>query len=133
MTLFSSFRDELEKTALLERLVRLGATDVPKTPRLLMRQRSPQELAALQQSVSAAHDRLVGQPVVNAATRLTNRMSPGKLRTVAEKTTKALGSDPIGIAAASAVPIPGATVGYLAGKRALEGAIDRFAPLPRLT
>jgi hypothetical protein len=130
-SVFTSFRDELEKVALIERLVRLAATDVPHTPRLLMRNRAPHELAALQDAVESAHEQRVSKPFLRAASKLTGKMAPGKLRSVAEKATSTIGKDPIGIAASSAIPVPGATAGYLAGKRALEGAIDRFAPLTR--
>ena len=113
------------KTALIERLVRLGATDIPNTPRLLMKQRSPEELAALQQGVQEAGARLKA-PVQRVANAVANRL-PGAL----QKPVRMLGDHPEMIPMA-ALPIPGASLGYLAAKKGAEKLIDRFAPAAKL-
>lgn len=117
------------KIALLERLVRLGATDIPKTPRLLMKQRSPQELAGLQQGVENWWGKKVTQPIMNVANKGLNKLPEGKLKSVATTGAKMVAQDPLGTVAANAVPIPGAFPAYLGVKRGLEKAIDRVAPL----
>ncbi len=120
---------QLEKRALLERLVRLGATDIPNTPRLLMKQRSPQELAGLQHGVQQWWGKRVSQPVMNVANKGLSKLPEGKLKNVVTSGAKLVAQDPIGALAANAVPIPGASVAYFGAKRGLERAIDRFAPL----
>ena len=125
--------DELElsfmKVALLERLVRLGATDVPGTPRLLMRQRSPQELAGLQHGVEHWWDKNVSSHIMNVANKGLNKLPAGKLKSVATSGAKLVAQDPVGALASNAVPIPGASAAYFGAKKGLEKAIDRFAPL----
>lgn len=54
-----------EKTALIERLMRLGATDVPGTPRLFMRQRSPEELMNIQHGVEGFVNKYYADPLKN--------------------------------------------------------------------
>lgn len=125
----SSMRDELEKIALVERLVRLGATDIPKTPRLLMRQRSPEELAALQHGVDQWWTKRVSNPVFGLASKGLSKLPEGKLKRVATQGAKIVAEDPVGALAANAVPIPGAYPAYVAGKRGLERLIDRAATL----
>lgn len=117
------------KVALLERLVRLGATDIPKTPRLLMRQRSPQELANLQHGVADWWGKKVTTPVMNVANKGLNRLPEGKLKNVATSGAKLVAQDPIGTLASNAIPVPGASLAYHGAKRGLERAIDRIAPL----
>ena len=117
------------KQALAERLIRLGATDIPKTPRLLMRHRNPQELAGLQHAVTQGLDKRVTQPLMNVAEHGLKHL-PEKLQPGARKLTKFVAEDPVGTLAANLVPVPGAHPAYLAGKKGLERAIDRFAPLP---
>ncbi len=117
------------KTALLERLVRLGATDVPKTPRLLMKQRSPQELASLQQGVSNWWGKKVSDPIMGVANKGLSKLPAGKVRNLATSGAKLVAQDPVGAIAANAVPIPGASLAYFGAKRGLERAIDRIAPL----
>lgn len=127
----SAFKDELEKIALLERLVRLGATDIPGTPRMLMKQRSPAQLSQLQNSVTVMRDKFVAHPLMNAATPILNKLPEGKIRNLATSATRQMAEDPIGMTAAHAIPVPGASLVYAAGKRALEYGIDRAFPLPR--
>jgi hypothetical protein len=122
-------RRELEKLALLERLVRLGATDIPKTPRLLMKQRSPQELASLQHGVENWWGKKVTQPVMNVANKGLSRMPEGKLKNVATSGAQLVAKDPLGTLASNAIPVPGASLAYHGAKRGLEKIIDRVAPL----
>lgn len=122
-------RQELEKVALLERLVRLGATDIPRTPRLLMKQRSPTELAALQHGVEQGWDKRVTDPIMRVANKGLQRLPEGKVRQFATKGARTLAQDPVGSLAANLVPLPGAFPAYTAGKKGLERLIDRAAPL----
>lgn len=119
----------LTKMALLERLIRLGATPIPGTPKLVMKTRSPQELAQLQHSVDDVWQRHVTKPILNRAEPALQKLPQGKLQDLARTGTKLVAEDPIGAAVTHAIPIPGAFAGYLAAKKGLEGAIDRVAPL----
>lgn len=130
MPSFSAFGDELEKIALIERLVRLGATDIPGTPRMLMKQRSPQQLGALQNSVAALKNKFQTSPIMSAATPMLNKIPEGRVRNVATTLTRQVAEDPVGMLAAKAIPIPGASLAYAAGKRGLEHVIDRTFPVP---
>lgn len=119
----------MEKDALLERLVRLGATDVPNTPRLLMRKRSPEELAGLQHGVESAFGKLQGpaQAAVNsAADKVFTPRIAGALKSVASVGIKNPEIIPM-----QGVPVPGLTPAYLAGKRGLEKLIDKVAPIAK--
>lgn len=120
----------LEKRALLERLVRLGATDVPNTPRLLMKQRSPQELAGLQHGVQQWWGKKVTQPLMNIANKGLHRIPEGKVRNLATSGAKMVAQDPVGTVASWAlIPVPGSEALYHGAKKGLERAIDRLAPL----
>lgn len=125
----SSMRVEFEKLALLERLVRIGATDVPHTPRLLMKQRSPAELAGLQHGTERWWGQHVSDPIQRVADRGLQHLPEGKLKNIAAKAAKVVAQDPIGAVAANAVPVPGAFPAYLAGKKLLEKGLDRLAPI----
>jgi hypothetical protein len=116
---------EQSKEALFERLVRLGATDIPNTPRLLMRHRSPEELRALQQSVEHGWDSRVTHPLMNVAEKGLKKLPEGKLQSFARKGAKLVAEDPIGNIATQFSPIPGTHPAYLAGKKTLEKLIDR--------
>jgi hypothetical protein len=119
----------LEKRALIERLVRLGATDIPSTPRLVMRHRDPHELKALQQGVDNWWGSKVTQPIMSGAEKLyLNRLKPGKVRDVATKLTQYMAEDPIGTLAIKVTPIPFPI--YAAGKKVVERGIDHVWPLP---
>jgi uncharacterized protein YycO len=126
----SSMCAELLKLALVERLVRLGATDVPKTPRLLMRHRSPQDLSGLQSAVEHGWDKRVTQPLLGVAEHGLKHL-PSKVQPTARKLTKLVAEDPVGSLASNLVPLPGAHPAYLASKKGLERIIDRVAPLPQ--
>jgi len=144
---YAAFADELDqpmlKQALIERLVRLGATDVEdlpgirhlikSSPRLFMRKRSPQELHGLEQGIAGAFNRFE-QPIVNGAKSLVAKTPIARSPSL-EKGTNALLETMIrnpDFAAAKLSPIPGSSFAYLAGKKGLEKAIDRWAPaIPR--
>lgn len=120
-----------EKTALIERLVRLGATDIPKTPRLLMRQRSPAELRTLQEGVEHSWGEKVTKPIMQVAEKhILGKIPEGKLRAVAGKGAKLIAEDPLGTVASHLVPVPGAFPAYLGAKKGLEKIIDVKFPLP---
>lgn len=120
---------ELEKTALLERIVRLGATPIPGTPRLFMKNRSPEELRALQNTVESGWNKKVTEPIMRVAEKPLSKIPPGRLQTGARWVAQQVAQDPVGMALTNALPIPGATVAYQGVKRGLEKAIDRFSPL----
>ncbi len=122
----AAFLDELEKIALLERLVRLGATDIPNTPRMLMRQRSPQELASLQHGVSNYIQKHVNQPLGSMGEKLVSKL-PGKIQPLAGKVTGTIAKNPE-MLLFDAVPVPGSSMAYLGLKRGAEKLIDRFSP-----
>lgn len=118
----------MEKKALVERLARLALTDVPGTPRLVMRQRSPEELAGVQEGISGAVGKLK-EPVRTRAHALAGRLaSPGRLRGALTGAAD-LAIDHPEIVPMQALPIPGLTPAYLGLKKGLERAIDRFAPM----
>jgi len=133
-----AFVDELEKIALLERLVRLGATDIPGTPRLLMKHRDPHALKALQQGVEQAWNKKVTDPLMGVAEKGIKHLPEEatvfgrklKPQLYARKAAKLVAEDPVGTLAANLVPLPGAHPAYLGGKKALEYGIDKLAPLP---
>jgi hypothetical protein len=122
------------KQALIERLVRLGATPVEqlpgvrrfvkKTPTLFMKSRSPQELAQLEKGVTRAV-RKVEAPLERKLNTSTASWSPGPKKLV-RKAGRMLIRNPEQIPLA-AVPVPGVGPVVAASKRALERGIDRFA------
>lgn len=140
-----SFRNELEspllKQALIERLVRLGATDledlpgvgrvIKKTPRLFMRKRSPEELAQLQQGVSGFFDRFE-QPAIAKAEGVINKLPVHeKVKGFLNSGAKAVVKNPE-LLATEFSPIPGTGMAWLAAKRGLEKTIDHVAPAATL-
>lgn len=125
----TAMRQEFEKLALLERLVRLGATDIPKTPRLLMKQRSPQELAGLQHGVTNWWGKNVSSPIMNVANKGLNKLPAGRVKNVATNIAGEVARDPVGMMASTVLPIPGSEAVYLGAKKGLERVIDRIAPL----
>lgn len=129
MKKFAACLASLEKTALLERIVRLGATPIPGTPRLLMKSRSPSELKALQGAVESGWNKRVTEPIMRAAEGPLSHLPAGKLQSGARWVAKQVAQDPVGMTAANLVPVPGATLLYQGAKRGLEKAIDRIAPV----
>lgn len=143
-----AFYDELEqpmlKQALIERLIRLGATDledlpgvrrvVSKTPRLLMKKRSPEELHALQAGVQGFFDRYE-KPAIAKAEKLLEKVPHAGARKALNAGASTLIKNPELLATEA---LPGGTIasaGWLAAKRGLERGIDRVAPtmLPPLS
>jgi hypothetical protein len=129
MSKFSACLAELEKTALFERLVRLGATPIKGTPQLLMKNRSPAELHALQGAVESGWNHHITDPLMRLSEKPLSKLPAGKLQQGARGIAHSIASDPIGMGAASALPVPGAAVLYQGAKRGLEHVIDRFAPV----
>lgn len=119
---------EAEKTALLERLVRLGATPIKGTPKLFMKLRTPQELAQLQHSLEVGYAKRITDPIMRVAKKGLDKLPEGKLRSAATKGAKLIAEDPIGMTLSNMVPVPGANPAYLALKKGGEKLIDRFAP-----
>jgi hypothetical protein len=120
----------MKKSALLERLVRLAATDIPGTPRMVMRHRSPEELAALQHGVSGAFRKFedpVKQHVHGVIDKVPHERTRNALKSVSDMMIENPETIPM-----KAVPIPGISLGYLAAKKGLERGIDKLAPIPKL-
>lgn len=115
-----------EKTALIERLIRLGATDVGKTPRLFMKQRGPEELAALQHGVTRAF-RKYEAPMERRLHKATAEMG-SKPKKALRTAGKYLIRNPH-TALTAPIPVPGLDLAVTGAKRGLEHAIDRFAPI----
>ncbi len=124
----TAMRDELEKIALLERLVRLGATDVPGTPRMVMRKRSPQELKGLQQGVERWWDKKVTEPIMSVAERGLKKLPEGRVQETARGVAKLVAADPVGGSLTAFAP-GGLLVPPV--KKGLEKLIDVAAPLPK--
>lgn len=129
MSKFAACLVELEKTALIERLVRLGATPIPNTPKLLMKHRSPGELRSLQNSVESGWNKRITQPILNAAEKPLSKLPKGKIQSGARWVAGAIAEDPVGMALTKALPVPGASMLYAGAKRGLERVIDKVAPL----
>ena len=109
--------------AILGRLARLGATDIPGTPRLLMRQRSPGELANIQSTVDAVtsrHEAPLKSFVEKGLSKIPNQKVQGALRSGAHAVIENPESLPL-----QAVPVPGLTPMYLGGKKLLERGLDK--------
>ncbi len=111
-------------------MVRLGATDVPHTPQLVMRHRSPQELKALQNAVESGWARRVTEPIMGVAEKGIQKLPKGKVQTLARKGARLMAEDPLGNALTNLSPIPGTNPAYLGMKKGLEHAIDKLVPLP---
>lgn len=129
MNKFAACLQQLEKTALLERLVRLGATPIKGTPELLMKSRSPVELKALQQAVESGWNRNITQPIMNVLEKPINKIPSVKLRAGATWAARRIAEDPVGMGLAEFSPVPGTGFAYQGLKKGLEKAIDYFAPL----
>lgn len=143
--ILQGFYDELEqpmlKQALIERLIRLGATDledlpgvrkvISKTPRLFMRKRSPEELHALQEGVQSFFDSYE-KPAIAKAEKVLEKVPHAGARKVLGAGAKTLIQNPEILAAEV---VPGGTAlsaGWIATKKGLERGIDKIAPaIPR--
>lgn len=137
------------KQALLDRLIRLGATDIPHTPRLFMRHRTPQELGAMQHRVQTALGR-VAEPLrakgYSAVSRVVGKTPAWSLRgKTLPDTIERAGKwvvdravdhpDALALhAAAGVVPIPGVgmavDLGWVKAKQLAEKLIDKHLPVP---
>jgi Inorganic Pyrophosphatase len=115
------------KEALLERLVRLAATDVPGTPRLVMRHRSPEELASLQHAVEGTFGRFEG-PAKARVHGVLEKVPHAGVRKALQSGADMMIENPEMIPM-QAVPVPGVSLGYLAAKKGIEKGLDRLAPL----
>jgi len=133
---FNKEAHDMVKQALIERLVRLGATDVEdlpgvrklikKTPRLVMRKRSPQELRSLQRGVERQF-RKVEAPLERKLHKATARL-PRLAKKGVRKAGKLVIRNPEQIAL-QPVPVPGASAGATVAKKTLEKAIDKWVPI----
>ena len=135
---FYAFADELEKIALYERLKRLAYTDVPRSPRLLMRKRNPQELAKIQADSERSFQRNWMGPIRRGTDKYVNKMPEGKLRHYTGKGRDAIFEDPVGFVAADVLPyLAYGPIGaaapttplYMGAKKGLEGLIDKHLPM----
>ena len=131
---FRAFQEELtqlpmKKTALLERLIRLGATDIAKTPRMFMKQRNAVELAKLQLGVAQAWNKKITAPIMRSVQPALMKIPEGKPRQWATVGAHLVAEDPFGFVATRAILVPGASAAWVGMKKGLERAIDRFAPL----
>lgn len=122
-----AFFDELTKIGLAERLARLMYTDIPGTPRLLMRERSPEELAAIQHGVTNRWQDAVA-PIKEKATALAQKVPTNFGKSVAEHGMHTMIDNPE-VLGGLAMPIPGVTEGYLFAKKGIEHLLDKTAPL----
>lgn len=118
----------VEKTALLERIVRLGATPVKGTPRMFMRSRSRPELRALQHAVDDKWSKHVTEPILGAVGKHINKIPNQKIRKGLHWASTQIAEDPA-LLPLELAPIPGTAVAYKGLKAGLERAIDRIAPL----
>ena len=130
MSHFSACLKELEKTALLERIVRLGATPIKGTPKLLMRSRSRPELRALQNAVDDRWSQHVTEPLLGVMGRQINRLPNNKVRKGLHWASTQIAEDPM-LVPLELAPIPGMAAAYKGLKGGLEKAIDYVAPLSR--
>lgn len=128
--IINAFVDEFEKIALGERLVRLMATDIPNTPRFIMKSRSPEELRTMQNFVENWWNKNITQQLMRRAEPGISYL-PKRTQPIARKGAELVAEDPIGTVLSNMIPLPGAHPGYVAGKKALERGIDRFFPLPK--
>lgn len=136
----------LEKTALIERLMRLAATDVEhlpgvnklvsSTPRMFMRHRSPEELGALQHGVEQFFSKKQA-PVVAAAHGAIGRLPGPFAHPRAQAAMKAVSEGIIRnpeLLAFELSPLPGSgsvlAPAWVGAKRGIERVIDRVAPVP---
>lgn len=119
----------LTKMALIERLIRLGATPIPGTPKLLMDERTPEQLSSLQRNVDDHWNQHVTEPLMRVAEPMLQHLPEGRMQGLARSGAQMVAQDPVGAVLSSAIPIPGAGAGYFAAKRGAERLIDRVAPL----
>lgn len=134
----------MEKKALIERLIRLGATDledlpgvgrfIKSSPRMFMRKRSPEELGQLQHNVQGFFDRYEQPAIAKAKTVIENRLPQGTPKREFVSKTLSRGAEAViknpELALTEFSPMPGTGLAWIGAKRGLERAIDRLAPVP---
>ena len=121
-----------EKTSALGgKLARLAATDIPNTPRLLMKQRSPEELAGIEHGYNSFLRDKFHDPAKAAVEPMLQKLPQGRIQGYLRKGVHTLIENPEGLVAWG-TGIPGALEGYVGGKKLLEKGIDRFAPAASL-
>lgn len=120
----------MDKAALLERLVRLGATDVPGTPRLLMKHRSPEELASLQHGVTGAFQQFE-EPAKRAVHGVIDKIPHAGAQRVLKGGANMMIENPEMIPM-QVIPVPGASLAYLGAKKGIEKGLDHFAPVHKV-
>lgn len=118
----------LSKVALLEELVRVGLRDVPGTPRLIMRSRSPKEREVLGRLARKKYNLSVTHPLMRTAEKGISKLPGERPKSIARAGAKMLARDPLGQLAANLVPIPGASAGYEGLKAGLSKAINVVDP-----
>lgn len=121
------------KTALIERLVRLGATPVEqlpgvrrlvkKTPTLFMKSRTPAELDSLEKGVKRTFRRV--EAPLERKLNTSTASWPATPKKIVRGAGRALIRNPEQLPLA-AVPVPGVGPVVAASKRALERGIDRL-------
>lgn len=119
----------LEKVALIERLIRLGATDIPNTPRMFMKQRSPEELAQLQASVTGFFKK-IEDPLKGKVTDFAQKLPGERLGKVVEWAGHKAIENPE-ILPMQPLPVPGISEAWLLAKKGLEKGIDKAFPLQK--
>lgn len=139
----SELQTGMVKEALIERLMRLGATDLEdlpgvghvlkKTPRLFMKKRSPEELSQLQDGVKNFFDSYE-QPAIAKAKSVIDRLPQGTpkrefVSKILNRGAEAVIKNPE-LALTELSPMPGTGLAWLGAKKGLERAIDRLAPVP---
>ena len=107
----------MRKAALLGQLARVLRQDIPGTPRWVLPEASPTQLAGIQEK----GNNLLG-PLKEKAKSL-----PGFLH----KPAKLLLDNPELVLAAP-IPVPGASVAAMGAKKLLERGIDHISPLPKV-
>lgn len=120
------------KTAVVKRLVRIGATDVPGTPRLVMRRRSSKELRDLQETVGKLKKKHVSDPIRRVGGKVVSKL-PKKAQSTASKLVEEVAENPVGhglLAHFVPIPIPGSGHAVITGgTKLMQKALDRAFPL----
>lgn len=115
------FADELTKeagvkVALIERLMRLGFTDIPNTPRMFMCKRSPTELAGIQHGVEKFFNNYE-QPAIAKATNAIERhvKHPGARKVLTRGAELVVKNPELALTEFS--PVPGTGAMWLGAKK----------------
>ena len=127
----AAFHDELEKIGLnkeaqLKELVRLGVKDIPGTPRLLMKARTPAQRAALGEAAEATWKKYLTEPMMGFFGKGLKRVPEGKAKKGLTWAAETIAEDPLG--GALTVAAPGGLLVPVA-KRGLRKAINIIDPV----